>query len=69
MDIKPLNDLMNKKMTRKEFLKHMGAAILGVVGISAFIRNITNPRKKPKATIAPPPKTNHGYGYGRPYGV
>lgn len=67
MDIKPINDLMNKPMTRMEFLKHIGAAALGVVGVAAFIRNITNPHKKNKE--APKQKSTAGYGSGRAYGA
>ncbi len=67
MDIKPLQDLMQKPMTRKEFLKHMGAVTLGLVGVSAFLRNLSQPYKKTKETVLP--KAKNGYGSGRPYGA
>ena len=34
-----LNDLLAKEMTRQDFLKFSGAAILGVVGVTGFLQN------------------------------
>lgn len=44
-----LKTLMSSQMTRKEFLTHMGAAILAVVGITGFLKSITAPQRTQKS--------------------
>jgi arginine exporter protein ArgO len=68
MDLKPLNDLLNKEMTRKDFLKHIGVAALGIMGVNAFLRNITNPHNK-KSKAPRRTKAVSGYGAGSTYGT
>lgn len=70
IDFKPINELMEKKMTRTEFLKHLGAMLVAMVGIGAFIRNVSNPLKHPKPAPVAPQKVTSGYGGSpRPYGM
>jgi hypothetical protein len=40
IDTKNLQSLLKKDMTRKEFLQAIGAAIVGVIGLTAFLKNI-----------------------------
>lgn len=37
----PLNDLLNKEMDRKQFLKYSGSAMLGVAGLSGVAKVLT----------------------------
>ena len=51
-------DLLNKKLTRKEFLTYIGAGVMAVTGVAAVIKALTN--KKTEIS---------GFGYGSgPYG-
>lgn len=58
MDLKPVQELFETEMDRKEFLLYVSASILAVVGISNLIKALT-PTKKPSR--------KSGYG-GTPYG-
>lgn len=46
-------ELLSKEMNRKEFLVHIGALLLAVIGISSLLRTLSNPH---------PSKRNSGYG-------
>jgi len=37
----PLNQLFKKEMNRREFLGHLGAGILAMVGVSGLIKGLT----------------------------
>lgn len=37
---KLFNELLNKSVDRKQFLQIVGAALLGMVGFTAFIKNL-----------------------------
>jgi hypothetical protein len=39
---KNLQKLFNKEMNRKEFLAHVGAGALAVVGVSGILKNMLN---------------------------
>ena len=56
------HELLNKDVNRREFLLHVGAAILAVVGIQELLKNLNDPYKiKVRKVIS-------GYGnsiYGR----
>ena len=43
MQIKIFNDLLSKKMTRKEFLLHLGILLLAITGISSFLKTLSDP--------------------------
>lgn len=64
MDFEPLNKLLNKKMNRKEFLLHVGAAVVAMSGIAAIIKNITEPHSKSKKS-QPRDKQKRTVGYGQ----
>jgi len=36
-------ELLSKEMDRREFLTHIGALILAVIGISTLLRTLANP--------------------------
>ncbi|MES2970919.1 MAG: hypothetical protein V4702_01185 [Patescibacteria group bacterium] len=37
-----INDLMQKEVSRKEFLRYLGLALLAVIGITNLINNLQN---------------------------
>ena len=58
-----VNELLHKDVNRREFLMHLGAAAVAVVGINELIRKLTEPRKTVHIR-----EVRHGYGmsaYGR----
>lgn len=58
-----INDLLQKEVSRKEFLKYIGVAILGVIGITQLLNNL-------QKSLAPKQiehKQPTGYG-ASPYG-
>ena len=48
-----IEELFNKKMTRKEFLQHIGAAFLILIGISGLMQALLGSQKR---------KQTAGYG-------
>ena len=69
ISLEPLQALLDKPMDRKQFLKHMAAVVVSVVGVGAFIKTLSNPlagvQKQPKTAV----KATRGYGGGSAYGV
>ena len=63
---KPIQQLMQKQMTRREFLKHLLAIMVAMVGIKGFVQMLANPKKVENKTAE---KITHGYGGARPYGM
>ncbi|MGI8483810.1 MAG: hypothetical protein ACR2OU_06065 [Thermomicrobiales bacterium] len=58
-----LHDLLQTEMDRQEFLAYLGAAALTILGVSGFLRSLTNP------TLLRQDRTGHaissnGYGGG-----
>lgn len=49
-----LDALLGKEMTRKEFLQHVGAALLMAFGIAGLLSALTKPQMR---------KASHGYGF------
>ena len=50
INIKPLHELFQKEVDRREFLTHIGGALIAVIGISGFIKKVTDPfNKRPAA--------------------
>jgi hypothetical protein len=58
MDTKILQDLLNKRVSRREFLAYVGSAIIAMTGIHAFLKTLSLHGKQ---------KNSIGYGSG-PYG-
>lgn len=55
-----LNVLLNKKMDRKDFLKHVAIGVVALTGITAITRAFI-PTNQPKVGKQSTP-TNNGYG-------
>lgn len=63
INTKLIQDLTRKEMSRKQFLQLVGAAILSVIGFTAFLKNLD----KFATTQTRQVKTKAGYG-SSPYG-
>lgn len=60
MDTKILEDLMQRKVSRREFLSYVGAGILAIVGVTSFLKTLG---------VNKSTSTNRHTGYGSgPYG-
>ncbi|MDQ3159019.1 MAG: twin-arginine translocation signal domain-containing protein [bacterium] len=46
MNIKMLQDLLEKRLTRREFLTYVGAAIVAMTGIHTFLKTLTNQKEQ-----------------------
>lgn len=46
-----MQELFSKEMTRKEFLQHIGAALLIMLGISGLIKALLGQQKQPSSTV------------------
>ena len=49
LNLDPLRGVLKKEMTRREFLTQLGVAVIALVGVTAFIRNVSesfNPTSK-----------------------
>lgn len=57
-----LNNLLAKKMDRKDFLKHVGVGIVALTGVSAMLK-VMSPLGSSTGTQSAQP-TSYGYGYG-----
>ena len=61
MNLKPIQQLLEAEMDRKEFLAYLGAALLAITGISGLAKSL--------APTKPQAKSNKKTGYGNsPYG-
>lgn len=56
-----LDDLMRVQMNRGEFLRYMGVALLGVVGITGLLKNLHHAIPKHAQPIR---NLAAGYGHG-----
>lgn len=56
MNLKPIQQLLETEMDRKEFLTYVGASVLAVIGISGILKSLAPP--------ANPGKRNVSSGYG-----
>ncbi len=63
----PLKKLMDKEMSRKEFIKHAGLSLVALAGINAAIQALSQPQVK-NTKKRDSGKARHGFGNGR-YGV
>lgn len=59
MQLEPLTNLMQKEMTRKEFLLYAGILLLTITGISGIWKNVSG-------IVNGTPKKGFGSG---PYGI
>ena len=51
MKHKLLQRLLNKDMDRKEFLAHVGAGALTIIGISGLLKNLVNYSSRPHREV------------------
>ena len=51
------DDLLHEDMDRKQFLQHVGAGVLAVVGVSGLIKALTDPHEQRS-------KVSSGFGMG-----
>ncbi len=59
MNLKPVQQLLETEMDRKEFLAYLGASILAVVGISGLAKTLL-----PTANKQSSAQSNKKVGYG-----
>ncbi|MCE7936812.1 twin-arginine translocation signal domain-containing protein [Candidatus Saccharibacteria bacterium CPR2] len=68
LNLDPLRGVLKKEMTRREFLTHLGAAVIAMVGITAFLRIVSesfNPASKPSVNSTDKKGSSYGGGaYG-----
>lgn len=60
MNTKILQNLLKKKVSRREFLTYVGAGLVAITGVSALLKNLT-------ASVPEYRRKGSGYGSG-PYG-
>lgn len=64
---KPLDHLLQKEMSRKEFLATMGFGVASVMGLSTLLQAVTGKSIMP--SVLGSTQKSQGYGYGSsPYG-
>ncbi len=64
LKVAALNDLLQQEVSRKEFLKYMGAGVLALIGVTTLINNLSALQTLKTSRK----KANSGYGvsyYGR----
>ena len=62
MDLKPVQDLFETEMDRKEFLLYVSTSVLALIGIANLIKSLTPAKKQDEPTTK-----KAGYG-SSPYG-
>lgn len=65
MTLEHLSTLLSKKVTRKEFLLHVGFVLLALTGVSGMLKILADPRSASSTTSTQPKR---GFGSG-PYGI
>ena len=58
--VKQIDNILKQEVDRAQFIKYTGAALLGMMGITSFIKNLHK-------SVQPSPKaiTNRTAGYGK----
>ena len=62
-----ISNVLNKQMTRVEFIKYLGVISIGVFGISSFLKNLSDLDPK-KTTVKQVSNGKRTFGSGA-YGV
>jgi Na+-translocating ferredoxin:NAD+ oxidoreductase RnfA subunit len=58
----PVQDLLGRELTRKQFLKVVGYGIVAALGFSTIMHFLTGKRPSAHiASISPPPVTKYGH--------
>lgn len=58
-----LGTLLTKKMDRKDFLKHVGVAVIAMTGVAALIRTLSSVTTT-EEVVATKPQVARKRGYG-----
>lgn len=67
--MKPVNELMKRQMTRKDFLRLFAAALLSVFGVTNFIQYLLKHSSQPQSgSVTNAPQDRHGFGSSK-FGV
>lgn len=61
---KQITDLLNKKMDRGAFLKHIGLAMLVLLGVGSLIKMLSSGEQNTISTVKVEGNTNADYGKG-----
>ena len=56
-----LQNILQQEVTRKEFLQYVGLALLGVIGVTSFLQNLTSSMSR---NVASQHLGSGGGGYG-----
>ncbi len=64
IDAKPLKQLLDKKMSRKDFLLHLGAFAISLTGVAAIMKNLTNPHFVSRQSKGGKVEPRRGFGGG-----
>lgn len=62
--LSPFNTILKKEMDRKEFLKHVGTAMLMVAGGGLIVQSLQKSGKLALGEEQSAPKLATAYGYG-----
>lgn len=62
IDTTHIHALMEREVSRKEFLRYVGVALLSIIGVTNFIKNLSQPLQLP--ATAPKQLDNKLSGYG-----
>lgn len=57
---KEIDELLQKPLTRKQFLRHIGLIMLGLLGVNAVLSRLVHPEKH-ISTV----KSDRGWGQGK----
>lgn len=50
-ELESLQALLDKEVSRKDFLLHVGAAILAMIGISSLLKSLLNSSSRPSLNV------------------
>jgi hypothetical protein len=56
----PFTHILNKEMDRREFLVHLGAGFMALIGISSIVKAFSSSQRQQTTTSS----TNRSSGYG-----
>jgi hypothetical protein len=60
--LEKVDNILKHEVTRAEFLKYIGVALLGMMGVTSFIKNL---HKNVRPTALRPTASNRTAGYGK----
>jgi hypothetical protein len=54
-----LQKVMTKQMSRRDFIKHLGLVVVGILGINSFLSLLADPQHSPRV------RQSRGWGNGK----